>query len=88
MIPMCRNRCHASLAHQKCDITDLYENSTVLGVTVKKFFLRLLVKLCLTKKDPPEFVPELTEGVNPGVIQTNSKIIIYLDEARISQKEF
>lgn len=50
MIPMCGNMCHASLAHQKSDITDLYEDLSVLQVTVKKLVLRLLVKLYLTKK--------------------------------------
>lgn len=33
-------------------------------------------------------VPEMIGGVNPGVIQINGKILINLEEARISQKEF
>lgn len=84
---MCGNMCLASLAHQKCDITDLCEDSSVLEVTDKKLALKLLVKLCLTKKTPPDFVPEMTELINPGVIPINSEVLIHLNEDRISKKK-
>lgn len=37
------------LLTKKYGITDVYENSSVLEIKVKKLVLRLLVKLCLTK---------------------------------------
>lgn len=76
--------CHSP----KCGITDLHEDSDVPGVTVRRLVLRLLVKLPLIKKPSPDVVPEMIGGVNPGVIQINGKILINLEEARISQQEF
>lgn len=75
---------------QKCDIRDLYEDSSMLKAPRNWFpdyLLNYVLKPKPNQKNLSDFVPRLTEGVKPGVIQINNRILIYHNEARISHIE-